>query len=84
MYSYNSIDNMTDIRRGFKERRTGRTPPPSPLKFSMIRVLGDIYIYIITNVHISRSILMSLTIIFLPLISDFISIMPTLLGSYDL
>ena len=27
-------------RRGFKERRTGRTPP---LKFSKIRVLGDIH-----------------------------------------
>ena len=28
-------------RRGFKERRTGRNPPP--LKFSKIRVLRDIH-----------------------------------------
>ena len=44
---------FTALRRGFKERRTGRTPPP--LKFSKIRVL----IYIMTNAHIFRSIFKS-------------------------
>ena len=39
---------------------------------------AHIYMYIMTNVHISRSILQ------LPLISDFISIMQTLLGCSDL
>ena len=40
---FDELLNETDNgRRGFKERRTGRTPP---LKFSKIRVLGDIYTF---------------------------------------
>ena len=45
-----------DSRKGVPGER-----PPPPLKFSKIRELWDIYkyIYIMTNMHLSRSILMS-------------------------
>ena len=63
-------------RRGFKERRTGRTPPP--LKFPKIIGYSGIYIYVYIRTDIS------VNSIYLPLNSDFISIIQTLLGSSDL
>ena len=41
-YVNNIHGNLNLFRRGFKERRTGRTPP---LKFSKIRVFGDMYTF---------------------------------------
>ena len=48
--------------------------PPPPLKLSKMRVLGDM----MTNVHISWSILKS-QLFYLPLISNFTSIIQSLL-----
>ena len=47
------------IRRGFKERRTERTPTPTPKIFKDSGFRGYVYIHIMTNVHILRSILKS-------------------------
>ena len=71
---------VTIFRRGFKERRTGRTPPP--LKFPKIIGYSGIYIYVYIRTDISVN--SYVTIIYLPLNSDFISIIQTLLGSSDL
>ena len=46
--------------------------PPPPLKFSKIRVLGDIYIQVKND---------KWSIFYLTLIGNFISIIQTLLGS---
>ena len=54
-----SYEDLSQIRRGFKERRTGRTPPPPPKIFKDKGTRGYINMYIMTNVHVSRSVLMS-------------------------
>ena len=55
-------------------------PPPKISKD--YRVFGDIYIYVYIRTDISVN--SYVTIIYLPLNSDFISIIQTLLGSSDL
>ena len=59
-----------EYRRGFKERRTGRTPPPKISKD--YRVFGDIYTCTCISVNS-----LYIIIIKLPLNSDFISIIRT-------
>ena len=68
-------------RRGFKKGVPGVRPPP-PLKFPKIIGYSGIYIYVYIRTDISVN--SYVTIIYLPLNSDFISIIQTLLGSSDL
>ena len=57
-------------------------PPPPPKISKDYRVFGDIYIHVYIRTDISVN--SYVTIIYLPLNSDFISIIQTLLGSSDL
>ena len=79
------IECCGDVQTRIQERRTGRTPPPpTPPKISKDYRVFVIYIYTYTYIRTDILVNSYVTIIYLPLNSDFISIIQTLIGSADI